>query len=186
MKKIIKALTRISFVIVLLAVMVGCSKNIGYNLSGEQVESSFAEENVNNNEPVSFNFGNNLLEDEANLLTDSERGSIKEKLFVVSQKYNIDVVIVTVNSTDDKSARDFANDYYDYGGYHPDGVVLLIDMGERELHISTTGMCVETLSDLELGDIVDSITPDIREDKYNTAFETFISLVDMLMEEADS
>ena len=82
-----------------------------------------------------------LLVDDAGLLTEEESSALLNKLEDISQKYENEVGIVTVNSLEGKTAEAYADDYYDYNGYgygeNDDGLLLLISMGEREWAIST-------------------------------------------------
>ena len=84
-----------------------------------------------------------LLVDDAGLLTEEESSALLNKLEDISQKYENEVGIVTVNSLGGKTAEAYADDYYDYNGYgygeNDDGLLLLISMGEREWAISTYG-----------------------------------------------
>ena len=84
-----------------------------------------------------------LLVDDAGLLTEEESSALLNKLEDISQKYENEVGIVTVNSLEGKTAEAYADDYYDYNGYgygeNDDGLLLLISMGEREWAISTYG-----------------------------------------------
>ena len=78
-------------------------------------------------------FGEKILVfDEANLLLEDEEESLNLKANNLSDKYNMDIVIVTTNDTMGKSSRDFADDYFDYGGFGVgedySGILFLIDM----------------------------------------------------------
>ena len=58
-----------------------------------------------------------LLVDDAGLLTEEESNALLNKLEDISQKYENEVGIVTVNSLEGKTAEAYADDYYDYNGY---------------------------------------------------------------------
>ena len=58
-----------------------------------------------------------LLVDNAGLLTEEESNALLNKLEDISQKYENEVGIVTVNSLEGKTAEAYADDYYDYNGY---------------------------------------------------------------------
>ena len=58
-----------------------------------------------------------LLVDDAGLLTEEESSALLNKLEDISQKYENEVGIVTVNSLEGKTAEAYADDYYDYNGY---------------------------------------------------------------------
>ena len=69
-----------------------------------------------------------LLVDNAGLLTEEESNALLNKLEDISQKYENEVGIVTVNSLEGKTAEAYADDYYDYNGYgygeNDDGLLL--------------------------------------------------------------
>ena len=68
------------------------------------------------------------LVDEADLLTDSEEAALSRKLDEISLRQNMDIVIVTVFSTEERTAAEYADDTYDYSGYGDDGILLLISL----------------------------------------------------------
>ena len=122
------------------------------------------------------------LYDGAELLTASEEASVRTKLDSVSEKYDIDVVVVTVNGTEGESVRDFADDYFDYGGYGYDGVLLLISMEGRDWYISTSGECMDAFSDSDIDSIGDLMSGDLGDGDYAEAFLTFAKECDSYMD----
>ena len=85
--------------------------------------------------------------DDAGLLTDSEENSLNETLKEISNRQSCQVVVVTTNSLDGKSAEAYADDYYDYNGYGKDGILLLVSMEDRDYGISTCGYATEAFTD---------------------------------------
>ena len=87
--------------------------------------------------------GNAFFVDDANLLEDTEEAELEQILEEISMRQNCDVVIVTVDSLDGKSAMEYADDYFDYNGYgygaEKDGILFLIAMEDRDWWISTHG-----------------------------------------------
>lgn len=57
------------------------------------------------------------LVDRADLLSELEEEELEARLDEISERQQADVVVVTVNSLDGKSAQDYADDFYDYNGY---------------------------------------------------------------------
>lgn len=107
-------------------------------------------------------FGEKILVfDEANLLLEDEEESLNLKANNLSDKYNMDIVIVTTNDTMGKSSRDFADDYFDYGGFGVgedySGILFLIDMDNGEAYISTTGIAIRYLTDERIESILDLV-----------------------------
>ena len=55
--------------------------------------------------------------DNADLVLDYQESEIESKLDKISDKYNMDFVVVTVPSLDGKTSEAYADDYFDYNGY---------------------------------------------------------------------
>ena len=72
------------------------------------------------------------LVDEADLLSVSEEETLEMQLDEISDRHQLDVVVVTMDDLNGYSATAVADDYYDYNGYRPDGILLLVSMSERE------------------------------------------------------
>ena len=79
--------------------------------------------------------------DDADLLSDSEEKALREKLEEIRVRQKMDIVIVTVNTLNGATLVDYADDTYDYNGYgygnNRDGLLLLINMENRDWYIST-------------------------------------------------
>lgn len=126
----------------------------------------------------------NRLCDFADLLTDSEEAEVKERLDRVSEKNLLDVVVVTTNDTEGKSSMAYADDFYDENGYgygdnfDTDGVLLLVNMDERELWISTSGRGAEIVTDYGIEEIFDRITDYASKGDYKSAFIKFADTCD--------
>ena len=77
----------------------------------------------------------------------------------------------------------YADDYFDEHGYTDHGILLLIDMGNREWWISTKGYCIQAFSDDELASIGDEVADKLKDQTYMDAFETFLRRVDIVLYE---
>ena len=115
-----------------------------------------------------------LLVDDADLLTRQEEARLEDKLEQVRDQYGMDVVIVTVDSTNDSYIRDYADDYYDYNGYADDGVLLLVDMGSRQWWITGTGTGVDIFDSSVIDSIGYEFEDALSEGEYAEAFEIYI------------
>lgn len=92
----------------------------------------------------------------------------------------MDVVIVTEEHLDGRSAMEYADDYYDtcgygYGSEH-DGVMLLLAMEERDWWITTCGYGRTAFTDAGIDYIGEKITGELSEEKYAQAFEHYADL----------
>lgn len=97
--------------------------------------------------------------DDANLFTEGEINVLDDEANILSNKYNMDIVIVTTNDANGKTSREYADDYFDYNGFGVgsdlDGILFLIDMDNREAYISTSGQGIKYLTDQRIEDILD-------------------------------
>lgn len=116
--------------------------------------------------------------DDADLLTTSEELALEQKAQQLVNKYQMDVVIVTVEGIGFKSAEAYADDYFDYNGYGigPDysGVLFLLSMEYRDWAISTCGETIYALTDYGIEILFESIRSDLSRDDYYSAFSTYL------------
>ena len=116
--------------------------------------------------------------DNASLLTDEQAASLEKTIDDMRESIKLDTVIVTVDSTDGKSAMAYADDFYDYGGYgygtRADGLLLLVDMGGRVVWISTTGEAIDKYGDAVIERMVDHVTSELSAGNYYAACLAFL------------
>lgn len=109
--------------------------------------------------PVSVGEGAQRVFDLAGLLTEEECGRFEEQIAGMRTAMNMDVVLVTTDETDGKSAEQYADDFYDEGGFGTrsdySGVLFLIDMDNREIYISTSGTMIRFLTDKRVDKMLD-------------------------------
>lgn len=102
--------------------------------------------------------GETRVFDQAELLG-SDTARLEEKIAGLRQKTKMDVVLVTTTDADGKSARNYADDYYEAGGFGTrkdhSGVLFLIDMDNREIYISTEGTMIRFLTDSRVDAMLD-------------------------------
>lgn len=128
------------------------------------------------------------LVDEADLLSDYEEGDLLAYLNEISERQQFDVAVVTVNSLDGKSAEAYADDFYDYNGFgmgeDADGALLLVCMGTREWHVSTTGYGITAITDAGLDYMSEEFLPYLSDGEYLDAFMTYAQLCDEFVTQA--
>lgn len=122
--------------------------------------------------------------DDAGLLSGEERKALTARLEEISQANDCDVVVVTVNSTEGLTPMEFADDYYDYNGYSPDGVLLLVSMEARDWWISTKGFGITAVTDWGIRFLEDTIVSDLGDEYYADAFTNFGNTVEKMWIEA--
>ena len=128
------------------------------------------------------------LVDEAELLTNDEESSLADKLDAVSDKWQCDVAIVTVDSLGSKTATEFADDYFDYNGYgygdNDDGIMLVISMENRDWAITTHAFGIEAFTDAGQEYIMNKVIPPLGNESYSSAFSIFADQCDDFLEKA--
>lgn len=129
----------------------------------------------------------NSVVDYANLLSSEEEQQLRGDLASFKEKYNMDTVIVTSNDLGGKSQMDYADDYFDYNGYgvgeDKSGVLLLIDMDDRKVWISTSGEAIKYFNDSRIDNIVDDVTAQLKNADYFEGCNEFISDINYYAEE---
>lgn len=129
------------------------------------------------------------LIDEANLVSSADDvAAMEAKLKNLSDTLQFDIAIMTVNDCGGKSTREYADDFYDYNGYgygaDADGCILVVNMSERYMWISTFGYGITALTDWGIQYIIDEIKPAMSEGDYAGAFEKYADLVGKFVNEA--
>ena len=114
----------------------------------------------------------NYVIDKADLLSDADETELEAKLTEMNSRLGCDIVVLT-ESNIDTDAQSYADDYFDYNGFRADGVLLLVDMGGREWHISTCGVCVNGLEGDGLDYVSENIVSDLQAEDYVKCFNTF-------------
>ena len=132
---------------------------------------------ANGVQPIPGTAAVSLLNDEAQLLTESERAAVQARLQEVSDAYDFDVAVLTVNGTGGKTISAFADDYFDYNGLgrgtNHDGALLVLDMVEQDWYICTTGRGYEVLNDQDIQNIGKHFVSKLSSGDYKEAFMTY-------------
>lgn len=127
-----------------------------------------------------------LLTDGAELLSSEEAAALREKLQAVSDKYDCDVLILTVDSLGGKTPTQYADDYFDYNGYGrnstADGILFMLSMEDRDWAISTCGRCIQAFTDNGQAYMIGKMKGDLKLDRFAAALETYVETCDELLE----
>ena len=117
--------------------------------------------------------------DGAGLLTPSEISTLEEHAAQVSEAVGYDFVVVTTADTGGKTTTAYADDFYDQGGFgtgsEKSGALLLIDMQNRILYISTCGEVIDIMTDARIDAACDSIYNHLAVQEYAQGALTFLS-----------
>ena len=117
--------------------------------------------------------------DDAGLFTEGEAAELEQKIAAAREKTEMDIVIVTTSDARGKTARDYADDYYDENGFGAgddnSGVLLLIDMDNRELYISTCGMMIRYLTDARIESMLDHVYEGAAAEDFAASGRAFVA-----------
>lgn len=97
--------------------------------------------------------------DEAGLLSAGDIAAFEEEIASLRDTMKMDIVLVTTEDAGGKTSEQYADDYYDEGGFGTrsdcSGVLYLIDMDNREIYISTSGSMIRFLTDKRVDQMLD-------------------------------
>lgn len=113
--------------------------------------------------------------DDAGLLTESEQEKINTQIDKMQEDSGWEIYAVTTVDADGKNTVGYADDFFDtHAPDKNDGVVVLIDMDNREITISTCGEASRYLTDSRLDNILDDAYTDISEEAYGDCLVTML------------
>ena len=130
--------------------------------------------------------------DQTGLFSETEIIQLEEKIVQCRKSTKMDVVIVSAYADGERSAEEYADDYYDYGGFgvgkKASGVLLLYYMdgpGQPggECYISTAGTMINMLTDERIESILDDVYGDLGNRDFAGATEHFLEDVKAYVKE---
>ena len=128
------------------------------------------------------------VQDLAGLLSGNEESSLVTKLDELSERQKMDIVVLTTDTLDGKTPRDYADDIYDYGnfgyGESKDGALLLISIEDNDWYISTCGYGITAFTDAGIEYIGKQIKGDLSDGNFAGAFDKFADLCDDFITQA--
>ncbi len=129
-----------------------------------------------------FDEEENKICDGANLLTDSEEEELQALAVSAAKELKLDIIIITANDTYGVEPATYAKEFYDKNdfGYEyagGSGIMLVIDIANREVYIGTVGLAKICIDDDEIEEILDKITGYASSEQYATLCKRFISVI---------
>jgi len=118
--------------------------------------------------------------DYADILTSSEEEELQLLANKYIDKYNMDMVLVTVKEHNKIDTKEYAQDFYDYNGFGigdtNDGLIFVIDLsfGYTDIYIATTGEAIRVYDDYRINSMLDNIAF-YKDFGYYDMFESFIN-----------
>lgn len=142
--------------------------------------------NTNNKDNILKTYAvdsNQKIYDFSNILTDEEEQKLTERMHKFTEKYKIDIVILTDNYqyTEDSQNTTFATDFYDYNDFginyeKYDGVMLFRNTYEQNPYFDaySFGNAQLYFYDTRLSNTLDYIYDDMHSETYYSGFNKFI------------
>jgi len=142
------------------SVTVGATENeISGTESAQSVETEVSvTENVGTevDETEAQGIVENYVFDYAGLLSLEELYELETQIADMKEKTDWDIFAVTTDYAEGKSAMAYADDFYDERtAEDSDGILVLIDMDNREIYVSTCGKAIRYLTDARIERILD-------------------------------
>lgn len=137
--------------------------------------------------PIMVKAESSRIFDHADLFSQEEITELDEEANVLSNNYNMDIVIVTTNDASGKTSREYADDYYDDNefsiGDDQSGILFLMDMDNREVYISTTGQGIRYLTDQRIESVLESVIDSgMGDGDYYSAARGFLNATEEYLE----
>ena len=114
-----------------------------------------------------------FVADNAQLLSNAEAEVLENSFSQYHTEYGFTVAAVTAVSLEEKTAAQYASDYYKASGYDNDGVMLLICENEGQWYLYTSGICSSVIPDATAAQIGASLTEDLEAGNYYDALQSF-------------
>ncbi len=122
------------------------------------------------------------LIDDAKLLSEAEYQDVLLSLEQVSEKYGVDVAVLTTNGTGGQDIVSFADDYYDNHGYgtgdDKSGALLVLDMESRQWYITTSGEGISAFTDYGIQQCGEELVGYLSGGDYAGAFKKYAETAD--------
>lgn len=116
--------------------------------------------------------------DMADLFTGEEEKELSETIGVLREKMKMDLAVVTAEDAYGYTGQEFADRFYDdnemgTGGDYS-GALLLIDMDNREIAISTEGKMIRYMPDVQIETILDDVYEQVSDGEFFEGARVFL------------
>ena len=115
--------------------------------------------------------------DQADLLTEEEEWELQAYAEAMSNQWEMNFVLVTADNANGKSSMEYADDFYDVHfpeDSEEDGILYLIDMDNREIYMSTSGIAIRYMTDGRIDSVLDTAFECVVEEDYYGTFQVFL------------
>ena len=174
MRKMIKKIVLNSlFVILLLLPVTAGATEVEFMNNEDAVHSADA---LQETDVKQFETLESYVYDYAGLLSYDEISELDRQITDMREKTDWDIFAVTTYDTDGKSSVAFADDFYDACTTEDsDGILVLIDMDNREIYISTSGKAIRYLTDSRIERVLDEGFYYVSDGEYASCLSAMLS-----------
>lgn len=120
------------------------------------------------------------LDDQAGLLTAAQAEALEARIGSLYEQYKMAYGIVTTDDFGGKTPEAYADDYFDYEGMgygdNHDGMVFVVNMVSRDMHLSTHAKGISVLNDAEIARILADCGAQLANGEVEAAFNTYLDL----------
>lgn len=125
--------------------------------------------------PLKVLAASDTVDDQANLLSPEERTELSKQADAINQKIKGQVFILTTN-TNTEEPREFANTQLKARvGKDNNGALLLLDMNQREIYLSTSGNMIDYVTDKRRDRLLDNVEAAMKDGNYYQASADYLS-----------
>lgn len=119
--------------------------------------------------------------DFADLYNSEEEVELYNKVMAYTDNYGIDLAIVTIDKNNKGTAKEYAQDFYDYNAFGIDeehsGILFLIDMDTREIYMTTTGTAITKYTDSDIDIALDKVYAYMSNEEYYQGTVKYIDTI---------
>lgn len=127
--------------------------------------------------------------DDAEILTDEERNELSDYLKSYTKKYGFGFYVVTKEYTEG-DIESYTDDFYDYNNYgvgeDKNGIMILLDMSDRQLHITTTGDEYIYVLQAYISEFIDAFIDNLNGNDYMSGFKAFADISANIVEQINN
>lgn len=117
--------------------------------------------------------------DEADLLSDSEEEELDNQIYALIEETGWNIYAVTIDDAQGFSTAAFADAIYeDWAGIDTDGFLVLLDMDNREIYLSTSGIVIRYIYDERVERVLDAGYSYVGDGEYASCLSEMIRSVE--------
>lgn len=125
--------------------------------------------------------------DNADLLSYQEESALNQRIRQIEQEYQLPVILYTTDSIGYSAVNQYAaNAFEKYVGREKDGLLFLLNMGERDYFTLTSGKAIDAFTDWGLDALHETVVPYLSRGSYAQAFTRYLDQVEKYMDRYES